>query len=66
METKFMDSVAMATCHQIAQEKNVVAICDVNKSTKQLAEKKFIGAKGIGFKSVSPLHLLGHYWILLV
>ncbi|CAE7224233.1 NOV [Symbiodinium pilosum] len=33
-------------------EKNVVAICDVNKSTKQLAEKKFIGAKGIGFKSV--------------
>ncbi|CAE7263122.1 NOV [Symbiodinium natans] len=34
------------------QEKNVTAICDIDKSTKQLADKKFIGAKGIGFKSV--------------
>ena len=35
------------------QEKNVVAICDIDKSTKKAREKRFIGAKGIGFKSVA-------------
>ncbi|CAK9043761.1 Protein NO VEIN (Protein EMBRYO DEFECTIVE 2597), partial [Durusdinium trenchii] len=34
------------------QENNVVAICDIDKSTKKAREKRFIGAKGIGFKSV--------------
>ncbi|OLP79848.1 hypothetical protein AK812_SmicGene39802 [Symbiodinium microadriaticum] len=34
------------------QEKNVIAICDIDKSTKQATDKKFMGAKGIGFKSV--------------
>lgn len=30
----------------------MVAICDIDKSTKRAREKRFIGAKGIGFKSV--------------
>ncbi|CAJ1374477.1 unnamed protein product [Effrenium voratum] len=32
--------------------RNVLAICDIDKSTKLAREKRFIGAKGIGFKSV--------------
>ena len=41
---------------QVSQEKNVIAICDIDKSTKQATDKKFIGAKGIGFKSASWVH----------
>ena len=41
---------------QVSQEKNVIAICDIDKSTKQATDKKFMGAKGIGFKSASLMH----------
>ncbi|CAE8595693.1 unnamed protein product, partial [Polarella glacialis] len=34
------------------EERNVRAICDIDLSTKSAAQKRFIGAKGIGFKSV--------------
>eukprot|EP00931_Biecheleriopsis_adriatica_P057123 TRINITY_DN33881_c0_g2_i1.p1 TRINITY_DN33881_c0_g2~~TRINITY_DN33881_c0_g2_i1.p1 ORF type:complete len:2156 (+),score=390.66 TRINITY_DN33881_c0_g2_i1:490-6468(+) len=33
-------------------EQNVRALCDIAKSTKTTEQRKFIGAKGIGFKSV--------------
>ena len=33
-----------------------MAICDIDKSTKKAREKRFIGAKGIGFKSVAWQH----------
>lgn len=41
------------TCESKIQEKNVRAICDIDRSTKTAREKRFIGAKGIGFKSVT-------------
>lgn len=41
------------SCASKIQEKNVRAICDIDRSTKTAREKRFIGAKGIGFKSVT-------------
>lgn len=34
------------------EERNVRALCDIAQSTKSIGDRKFIGAKGIGFKSV--------------